>query len=430
MRGFTFGRPWVKIEMNQLEGGSFVNQKLFGNTVARLRKQQHMTQTSLADKLNVSSKAVSKWETGQGYPEITLLPKIAAVFGVSVDYLITGERKGITVAGNIITDIVKRVECYPKMGMLTNITSVSRSIGGCVSNVGIDLVKIDPSVPVSALGCIGDDEYGRYMIAQLQRYNIDTGGVKVTTAQPTSFTDVMSLEGGDRTFFHARGANALFCPEDVDLDSLHCHILHIGYILLLDSFDAEDPEYGTAMARFLCQVQQLGIKTSIDVVSDSTGDFPKKVIPALKYCDYVIINEIECCSIWGMDARHKDGSLDVNAIKEAMEKTLACGVGEKVIVHAKEAGFCLSRDGEWTAVPSLQVPPQQIKGSVGAGDAYCAGCLYGIYHQLPARQMLEFASGAAVCNLFSENAVDGMRSRQEILQLLEQYPRQVIPNLK
>ena len=303
---------------------------------------------------------------------------------------------------------------------------MSRSIGGCVSNVGIDLVKIDPSVPVSALGCIGDDEYGRYMIAQLQRYNIDTGGVRVTDAQPTSFTDVMSLEGGDRTFFHARGANALFSPQDVDLTSLKCHILHIGYILLLDSFDAEDPEYGTVMARFLCQAQKLGIKTSIDVVSDSTGDFPRMVIPALKYSDYVIINEIECCSIWGIEPRTPDGTLNVAAIREAMEKTMECGVGEKVIVHAKEAGFCLGSDGTWTAVPSLQVPPEWIRGSVGAGDAYCAGCLYGIYHQYPDEQMLEFASAAAVCNLFSENAVDGMRSRQEILQLMEQLPRKIL----
>ena len=86
-----------------------MNQKLFGITVAKLRKQHNLTQAALAQKINVSSKAVSKWETGLGYPEITLLPQIAAVFGVSVDYLITGERRGITIAGNIITDIVKRV---------------------------------------------------------------------------------------------------------------------------------------------------------------------------------------------------------------------------------------------------------------------------------------------------------------------------------
>lgn len=405
-----------------------MNQKILGITITKLRKQHHMTQAALAQKLSVSSKAVSKWETGLGYPEITLLPKIAAAFGVSVDYLITGERRGITIAGNIITDIVKRVECYPQMGMLANITSVSRSIGGCAPNVAIDLAKIDPSVPVSALGCIGDDEYGRYLIAQLQRYNIDTVGIKVTEAAPTSFTDVMSLEGGDRTFFHARGANALFSPADIDLMGLRCHILHIGYILLLDSFDAEDPEYGTVMARFLSDTQQMGIKTSIDVVSDSTGNFAEKIIPALRYCDYVIINEIECCSIWGLEPRKPDGTLDISALRDAMTRTMACGVAEKVVVHSKEAGFCLSSDGTWTAVPSLQIPSEQIKGSVGAGDAYCAGCLYAIYHQMSDREMLEFASATAACNLFAENAVDGMRSRQEILQLMCEYPRKPLEN--
>ncbi len=404
-----------------------MNQKHFGLIITKLRKQHRMTQEKLAQKLNVSSKAVSKWETGMGYPEITLLPKIAAALGVSVDFLLTGERKGITIAGNIITDIVKRVECYPKIGMLANITSVSRAIGGCGPNVSIDLAKIDSSLPLSVLGCIGDDEYGRYLIAQLQRFNIDTSGVKVTEQAPTSFTDVMSLEGGERTFFHARGANALFSPEDIDITGLKCHILHIGYILLLDSFDREDPEYGTVMARFLCQVQQMGIKTSIDVVSESNSDYPQKIIPALKYCDYVIINEIECCNIWGLNPRAEDGSLDVKILRTAMERVMDCGVAEKVIVHSKECGFCLSCDGQWTVVPSLAIPVNQIKGSVGAGDAYCAGCLYSIYHQYPDREMLEFASAAAACNLFAENAVDGMCSRQEILQLMKTTPRQDPP---
>lgn len=404
-----------------------MNPKHLGLIITKLRKQHRMTQETLAKKINVSSKAVSKWETGMGYPEITLLPKIAAVFGVSVDFLLTGERKGITVAGNIIMDIVKQVECYPKLGMLANITSVSKAIGGCAPNVSLDLSKIDPSLPLSVLGCIGDDEYGRYLIAQLQRYNIDTSAITLTDQAPTSFTDVMSLADGERTFFHARGANALFSPDSIDLAALKCHILHIGYILLLDSFDQEDPEYGTVMARFLAQVQSMGIKTSIDVVSDSTGDFSKAIIPALKYCDYVIINEIECCSIWGLDPRNPDGSLNAPVIRSAMERAMDCGVSEKVIVHSKECGFCLSKDGQWSVVPSLSLPVSLLKGSVGAGDAYCAGCLYGIYHQFPDREMLEFASGAAACNLFAENAVDGMRSRQEILQLMKTYPRQPMP---
>ena len=201
-----------------------MNQKHFGLIITKLRKQHRMTQEKLAQKLNVSSKAVSKWETGMGYPEITLLPKIAAVLGVSVDFLLTGERKGITIAGNIIMDIVKRVECYPKMGMLSNITSVSRAIGGCGPNVSIDLSKIDPSLPLSVLGCIGDDEYGRYLIAQLQRRNIDTNGIKVIEQAPTSFTDVMSVVGGQRTFFTFAGACAEFGADSIDLESSNAAI--------------------------------------------------------------------------------------------------------------------------------------------------------------------------------------------------------------
>lgn len=85
-------------------------------------------------------------------------------------------------------------------------------------------------------------------------------------------------------------------------------MLHIGYILLLDRFDEADPEYGTVMARFLREVQGRGIRTSIDVVSDSSANYAEKILPALRYCNYAIVNEIECCSIFGLPAANADGS--------------------------------------------------------------------------------------------------------------------------
>lgn len=346
-----------------------------------------------------------------------------AVSSVTADCLVSKERKGITLAGNIIADIVKSIDCYPEIGMLSNISAVSKAVGGCVPNTAIDLAKIDPSVPISVIGCVGDDDYGRYVISQMQHCNIDTSRVKVSDQAPTSFSDVMSLPNGERTFFHARGANALFSPEDIDIKGLPCNLLHIGYLLLLNRFDKADSEYGTVMARFLHSAQDAGIKTSIDMVSDSAANYAEKVIPALNYCDYVIINEIECCGIWGLDPRQGDGSLNVPVLRQAMERTLACGVGEKVIVHSKEAGFCLDRSGEFTSVASLKLSAKEIKGSVGAGDAFCAGCLYGIYHYYPDIDTLELASAAAACSLFAENAVDGMRSRQEILQVMRDHPR-------
>ena len=400
-----------------------MNQKTFGATITKLRKRSSMTQSSLAKALNVSDKAISKWETGMGYPEITLLPKIAAAFGVTIDYLITGERRGIAIAGNVLTDIVKNIDTYPDVGMLSSVQSVTKSVGGCVPNITIDLTKIDPSIPISAIGCVGDDENGRYVLSQMQRRNIDTTRVRTTDAAPTGFSDVMSLPTGERTIFNAKGTNAFFAPEDIDTTGLTCNMLHIGAILNLERFDVPDPEYGTALARFLATVQNAGIRTSIDLVSDVTADYPGKIIPVLKYCDYMIVNEIECCSIWGLAPRHKNGALNVDAIREAMGRSVEAGVSTLVIVHCKEAGFCMNRQGGFTVVPSLQIPLSRIKGSVGAGDAYCAGCLYAIYNHYAEQEILEFASAAAACSLFAENAVDSMYSKHELQRLMQQYPR-------
>lgn len=395
-----------------------------GYTISELRKKQNMTQTELARLLNVSDKTISKWENGLGYPEITQFPKMANIFGVSIDYIMTNERKGIALAGNILTDNVKTINDYPKQGMLSSILSVSRSVGGCVPNTAIDIAKIDRSIPLSAIGKIGDDEYGRYVVSKLQKFGIDTGRIAVSPTDMTSFSDVMSLPSGERTFFHARGANADFSPNDIDLSSLDCRMLHIGYILLLDSFDKEDDEYGTVMARFLHSVKERGIETSIDVVSDSTADYKKTVVPALKYTDYAIINEIECCGIWGLQPYRRDNTLDTDNIEKAMLLTAESGVSKKVIVHTKAAGFCLDvESGNFSQVGSLKIPPELIKGSVGAGDAFCAGCLYALYNNYDDNRLLEFASSAAACNLFSENSIDGMRAKDEIYQISEKYGR-------
>ncbi len=401
--------------------------KVIGALIARLRRKNGLTQSKLAEKLNISNKAVSRWENGLGFPEVTQFPALASVLGVTVDYLMSGERKGITVAGSIVADIVKNVDCYPKVGMLANVLDIRRAVGGCSPNTAIDLAKIDRNLPVSIAGKTGDDEYGRFIRSEVSRYGIDCERISVSHNRPTSFSDVMSLPSGERTFFHARGANMDFCPEDIDIQSLNCAILHIGYIHLLDTFDKFDDEYGTVMARFLHDVQQAGIKTSIDVVSDSTADYKAKILPSLKYCDYAIMNEWESSMLTDLPPYSDDRKINIDNVRQTMSFMAQCGVKSKVIVHCKTAGFCLDvPSGNFTVVPSLDIPSEEIKGSVGAGDAFCAGSLYGIYNNYDDNRMLEFASAAAACNLFAENSTDGMLDRNGIEKLAEKYGRKVL----
>lgn len=93
------------------------NQKI-GNFISELRKEKGLTQKALAEKLNVTDKAVSKWERGIGYPEITNIPLLAEILDVSVSALLLGERISsdekketkaidITKADIIVTDTIE-----------------------------------------------------------------------------------------------------------------------------------------------------------------------------------------------------------------------------------------------------------------------------------------------------------------------------------
>ncbi len=330
-------------------------------------------------------------------------------------------RDGIAIAGNLIVDFVKEIDVFPSEGMLSNIGNVQMSVGGCAANTSIDLKKMDASLQVEVLGMVGDDANGRYVTGELEKLGIGIEGVKVNGDTVTSFTDVMTVSDGKaRTFFHARGANAVFGFEDIDFDSIRSRFFHIGYALLLDSFDAPDPEFGTVMAKTLARAQQHGLVTSMDVVSENSDRFAGIVTPSLKYCDNLIINEVEASMIVRTPVR-QDGVLDKDALKEVCAALMDAGVGKRVVIHAPEAACALERDGSFVCVPSLKLPAGYIKGTVGAGDAFCAGVLYSIYRDYSIEDALITGAGAAACSLSELNSVDGMKDLEHIRGLIKKY---------
>ena len=293
----------------------------------------------------------------------------------------------IAFCGSMIADVIKTVPTWPDKGMLVQIKSIRRQIGGAVCNSGVDLKTLDPSLEVRAVGAVGADENGDFVVASLEAKGLDCSRVGRVKDVPTSFTDVVTVEStGERTFFNMHGADSTLVPEDIDVSRLDCDIFHFGYLLLLDGMDAPDPEYGTKAARLLAAVQAAGIRTSIDIVSEQSDRFARIVRPALRYCDYCIVNEIEGSMATGAPAD------DLRAVCEGL---LAAGVREQAIVHCPDAGVSLDRRGVFARVGSLCLPDGWIRGSVGAGDAFCAGALYAIMKGMDADQALRLGSCAA-----------------------------------
>ena len=327
-------------------------------------------------------------------------------------------KKGIAVAGNMIVDMLYPIAGIPKPGELTTITAdASKSIGGCLCNDIVDLAKLDPQLPLVALGRTGDDEAGAFIMEQMKVHkNIDMQYVKVTGG--TSFTLVMADEiTKQRTFYHYRGGNAGFCEADIPWDKLDVDMLHIGYILLLDALDEEDAEYGTKMARLLHTAQSKGIKTSIDVVSEASDRFKRLVSPALKYTDYCVINEVEASATTGVELRTEDGVLLKENMPAALKKMKELGVSTWAVIHCPEVGYGLDENNNLVEVPSLKLPAGWIAGTVGAGDAFCSGVLYGAWKGMNLQSAIELGTASAACSLSQPGATEGMRTAEEAMQV-------------
>ena len=292
----------------------------------------------------------------------------------------TNGRGGLLAGGNWIIDQVKIIDVYPQPEQLGNIRGQSQGTGGAPYNVLIALAKSGAPFPLFGAGLVGEDSLGEQILTHCRQYKIDARHIGTTPKAPTSYTDVMTEQGsGRRTFFHARGANALWRGDDLDFATSRPRIFHLGYLLLLDALDASDPKFGTRAARLLARAQQAGVKTSVDVVSEDSDRFAKIVGPALKHADYCILNEIEAGKTTGLKIRQPDGSLDKVALRHAAGALLQQGVRELVVVHFPEGAFARARRGEDVWQSSLRLPAKHIAGTAGAGDAFCAGVLLGLH---------------------------------------------------
>ena len=330
--------------------------------------------------------------------------------------------RGICCAGNMVVDTTYPIETWPKQSELTRITEgIQKSTGGSVCNTVTDLARLDPTLRLMASGFAGHDPDGDFMLETLSRYpNIDVGMVR--RDGDTSFTAVMSNnQTKERTFFQHAGANAYYCEEHIDWEKLRADIFHIGYILLLPALDQEDPEYGTRMARLLHRVQEMGIRTSIDVVSESGDRFKKLVVPALKYADYCIINELEAQQTTGVALRGEDGRLLRENFPEALRTLRELGVSHWAVIHCPELGCGMDEEDRYEELPSIDVPREWIKGTVGAGDAFCAGILYAAEKGKTLKEALKLAACSAAASLQAVSASDGVGTVEEVLKLYDRF---------
>ncbi len=329
-------------------------------------------------------------------------------------------KNGITVAGSIIADKYHEIDTYPSQGFLTQVRGTGFNVGG-TGNLILDLAKLDSNLNIKVCAIVGEDDAGEHILKTLSSFpNVYTDGV--TVEGESAITLVMNAKDTkQRTFFYIPGANDVFDESYINWDSIESKIFHLEYLLLMKKVDEQDEEFGTHAAKILNTAKERGMITSIDMVSEQSDRVKSVVIPALKYTDICCINESEAEAITGICIT-ENGKLSSEKARKAIDSLKEMGVCRWIVIHAPQMSFgydCVS--GEFVSVESLKLPTGFIKGSTGAGDAYCSGILYGFYKDMSITEAMLLARGTAACSLSENNGTDGMRAYAGVLELADKY---------
>ncbi len=290
--------------------------------------------------------------------------------------------------------LAKPVDEMPERGKLVLFDQLELHTGGCANNTAIALSRL--GVPTRALGMVGRDAFGDFVLQRLTEAGVDTEGMIRTDAN-TSFTFVMVGSDSERTFFHTIGANAELTAADVRRDLIEdAKVLHVAGTFLMPGFD------GAPTAELLLWAQARGIITALDTTWDSSGLWLDTVGEALPYVDYFLPSVDE--------ARAMVGREDVADVAQAL---LDLGVGTVALKMGAEGSHIQNADTT-IRIPALTV---DAVDTTGAGDSYVGGFLAGqaMGWDLERCGRLGSATGAACVTAIG--TTPGLRSLDETLAL-------------
>ncbi len=319
-------------------------------------------------------------------------------------------RSGIVLAGTIVLDIVHMIGQWPEEEQIAFIHETIEAPGGPPHNAAAGLVKLDAPFPVTLKCLVGDDAEGETFIRIAGELGLNTGHVITVPGQTTDLTHVMTSKAtGRRTFFFHPGANGTMMAEQMLPPDDHGKIYYLGSPGISSSMDKTD---GWRAA--LKTARGMGYKTAMELCPVPAELQQAQTRPCLPLLDYFVINDSEAQILSGLPVT-RNGRFDKTLALAAARNLLDRGVEDLVSIHHPEGAVALRKSGENAFAPSVNVPQGEIVGSVGAGDAFYAGMLFGLHEDWPLQQCLTLANASAATSLHSATTSASIRPWQECL---------------
>lgn len=261
-----------------------------------------------------------------------------------------------------ILDILGRpVNRIPPKQNVDLIDEIRLTVAGTAAGTSVDLAKLGCNV--LAMGAIGEDAAGNFIVDTMNRYGIDTSSLVRKSGVQTSATMLPIRPNGERPALHVLGANAELTLDDINWDAIAAaKVLHFGGTYLMPKLDGEPT------AQILKFAKEHGVITTLDLIAIDRPDLLEVIEPALPYIDYFMPGLEEAQMISGRKNR-----LDI--IKFFLDRGVTY-----TVFKMGENGSSLATYGGDPNLEEFRVPAFKttVVDSTGCGDSYCAGFITGL----------------------------------------------------
>jgi sugar/nucleoside kinase (ribokinase family) len=295
------------------------------------------------------------------------------------------------VIGEINPDLILNGNIEPVFGQVEKLVDgLDLTIGSSACIFACGLARL--GMKVGIIGRAGRDAFGDFMLNALCAKGIDTSGV-VRSTTGTALSVILARPGGDRAILTYAGAIPEFCYTDIDQAVLQkARHMHLASYFLHTALKPDVP-------RLFDLAHALGLTTSMDTNYDPAETWGGGLNGLLEKVDVFMPNTTECRGI--------AGTSDVN---EAVER-LARRVGILAVKLGAD-GAMLCSAGHTMRTPGLKM---DVVDTVGAGDSFDAGFLYGYLSGWPLERSLRMG---AVCGSLSTRKAGGTNAQAEVAEAL------------
>jgi sugar/nucleoside kinase (ribokinase family) len=285
----------------------------------------------------------------------------------------------ILVAGEINPDLILSGEITPEFGQVEKLVdSAVMTIGSSSAIFASGVAKL--GLNIAFIGVCGDDVFGKFMLQKMQEGGIDTSNVILNPEGQTGLSVILNRHG-DRAILTFPGLISSLQAEDVTDRLLHqTHHLHVASYFLQTALQP-------GLTNLITRARSMGLTTSLDTNWDPSGAW-QGVDELLHLTDIFLPNENEAFAISGASSLEK--ALEILSRK--------CQV---VAIKCGGRGALASHGNETARASALAV---QVVDTIGAGDNFDAGFLYGWLNGWSLEKTLLLA---VACGSLSTQAVGG-----------------------